>query len=61
MEACSTAHHWARELSAIGHEVRLMPPTYVKPCVKRGKNDAASYAGFWVTVGVRRRGDLGSQ
>lgn len=41
MEACSTAHHWARELSALGHEVRLMPPTYVKPYVKRGKNDAA--------------------
>ena len=44
MEACSTAHHWARELSALGHEVRLMPPTYVKPYVKRGKNDAASGA-----------------
>ena len=41
MEACSTAHHWARELSALGHDVRLMPPTYVKPYVKRGKNDAA--------------------
>src|SRR5436305_12735525 len=41
MEACSTAHHWARELSALGHEVRLMPPAYVKPYVKRGKNDAA--------------------
>src|SRR5918995_4472121 len=41
MEACSTAHHWARELVALGHEVRLMPPTYVKPYVKRGKTDAA--------------------
>ena len=41
MEACSTAHHWARELMALGHDVRLMPPTYVKPYVKRGKNDAA--------------------
>src|SRR5215213_2788255 len=41
MEACSTAHHWARELIALGHDVRLMPPTYVKPYVKRGKNDAA--------------------
>jgi len=41
MEACSTAHHWARELTALGHDVRLMPPTYVKPYVKRGKNDAA--------------------
>ena len=41
MEACSTAHHWARELIGLGHEVRLMPPAYVKPYVKRGKNDAA--------------------
>lgn len=44
MEACATAHHWARELSALGHEVRLMPPHYVKPYVKRGKNDAADAA-----------------
>lgn len=41
MEACGTAHYWARELQALGHEVRLMPPSYVKPYVKRGKNDAA--------------------
>ncbi len=41
MEACATAHHWARELGALGHEVRLMPPHYVKPYVKRNKNDAA--------------------
>jgi transposase len=41
MEACSGAHHWGRELRAIGHEVRLMPPSYVKPYVKRGKTDAA--------------------
>ena len=41
MEACATAHHWARELTALGHEVRLVPPSYVKPYVKRGKNDAA--------------------
>jgi transposase len=41
MEACSTAHYWARELVALGHDVRLMPPTYVKPYLKRGKNDAA--------------------
>lgn len=40
MEACATAHHWGRELMALGHEVRLMPPAYVKPYVKRGKNDA---------------------
>lgn len=41
MEACASAHHWARELMAIGHEVRLMAPAYVKPYVKRGKTDAA--------------------
>ena len=41
MEACSGAHHWARELSALGHEVRLMPAAYVKPYVKRGKTDRA--------------------
>ena len=41
MEACATAHHWARELSALGHEVRLMAPSYVKAYVRRQKNDAA--------------------
>lgn len=41
MEARATAHHWARELIALGHEVRLMPPQYVKAYVKRNKNDAA--------------------
>ena len=41
IEACATAHHWSRELSALGHEVKLMPPSYVKPYVKRHKNDAA--------------------
>jgi transposase len=41
MEACATSHHWAREIAALGHEVRLMPPRYVKPYVKRNKNDAA--------------------
>jgi len=40
MEACGSAHFWARELMKLGHEVRLMPPTYVKPYVKRNKNDA---------------------
>jgi len=39
--ACGTSHHWARELVKLGHEVRLMPPAYVKPYVKRGKTDAA--------------------
>jgi transposase len=41
MEACATAHHWARELIALGHEVKLMPPAYVKAYVNRNKNDAA--------------------
>ncbi len=41
MEACASAHHWARELIKLGHDVRLMPPAYVKPYVKRGKTDAA--------------------
>ncbi len=41
IEACATAHHWARELAALGHEVKLMPPAYVKAYVKRVKNDAA--------------------
>jgi transposase len=41
MEACATAHHWARELLALGHEVRLMAPAYVKAYVRRQKNDAA--------------------
>ena len=41
MEACSGAHHWARELATLGHEVRLMPAAYVKPYVKRGKTDRA--------------------
>ena len=41
IEACASAHHWARELSGLGHQVRLMPPSYVKPYVKRQKNDAA--------------------
>jgi transposase len=41
MKACATAHHWARELARLGHTVRLMPPAYVKPYVKRGKTDAA--------------------
>jgi transposase len=41
IEACGSAHHWARVLQSFGHEVRLIPPQYVKPYVKRGKNDAA--------------------
>ena len=41
LEACATSQYWAREIGALGHEVRLIPPAYVKPYVKRQKNDAA--------------------
>src|SRR6516164_7800015 len=40
IEACASSHHWSRQLLALGHDVRLMPPRYVKPYVKRQKNDA---------------------
>ena len=40
IEACASSHHWSRELQALGHTVRLMPPAYVTPYVKRHKNDA---------------------
>ncbi len=41
IEACASSHYWAREITSLGHEVKLMPAQYVKPYVKRGKNDAA--------------------
>ena len=44
MEACSSAHHWGRQLLALGFEVRLIPPAHVKPYVRRNKNDAADAA-----------------
>jgi transposase len=44
LEACGSAHHWARVMSGLGHEVRLMPPAYVKPYVKRNKSDAIDAA-----------------
>ena len=50
MEACSTAHFWARELAALGHEVKLMPAAYVKPYVKRGKSDALDAEGICEAV-----------
>jgi transposase len=50
MEACSTAHFWARELAALGHEVRLMPAAYVKPYVKRSKSDALDAEGICEAV-----------
>ena len=50
MEACATAHHWARELTKLGHTVRLMPPSYVKGYVKRSKIDAADVAAICEAV-----------
>ena len=50
MEACGSAHHWARQLQALGHEVRLMPAGYVKPYVKRQKNDAVDAEACWEAV-----------
>ena len=51
LEACATAHYWARELQAVGHEVRLMPAQYVKAYVKRNKNDAADAEAICEAVG----------
>jgi transposase len=51
IEACATAHHWGREIAALGHEVRLMPAHYVKAYVKRGKNDAADAEAICEAVG----------
>ena len=49
MEACATAHYWARELTKLGHTVKLMPPAYVKAYVKRNKNVSCS----WSTISCR--------
>jgi transposase len=51
MEACATAHHWARLIGASGHEVRLIPPSYVKPYVRRSKTDAADAQAICEAVG----------
>ena len=50
IEACPTAHHWSRQLSALGHTVRLMPPSYVKAYLKRSKNDANDAAAICEAV-----------
>jgi len=50
MEACASSHYWAREIAAMGHEVRLIPPAYVKPYVKRQKNDMADAAAICEAV-----------
>jgi transposase len=51
IEACASSHHWSRELRALGHRVRLMPPAYVKPYVKRQKNDATDAEAICEAVG----------
>jgi transposase len=51
LEACGGSHHWARELGRLGHEVRLLPPQYVKAYVKRGKNDARDAEAICEAVG----------
>src|SRR5450759_2225912 len=53
IEACASSHHWWRELKALGHTVRLMPPAYVKPYVKRQKNDAADAEAICEAVSTR--------
>ena len=50
IEACASAHYWARELRALGHQVRLIPPAYVKPYVRRGKSDALDAAAICEAV-----------
>jgi len=50
IEACPTAHYWGRELKSLGHDVRLIPPQYVKPYVRRSKNDAADAAAICEAV-----------
>ena len=51
MEACASSHHWSRQLQALGHDVRLMPPAYVRPYVKRQKNDATDAEAICEAVG----------
>ena len=51
VEACASSHHWSRQLQALGHTVRLMPPAYVKPYVKRQKNDATDAEAICEAVG----------
>src|SRR6266508_4504617 len=57
LEACATAHYWARELGALGHEVRLMPAQYVKAYIKRNKHDAADADAICAGQDGRATGD----
>ena len=57
IESCGSSHHWSRLLQSFGHEVKLIPPQYVKPYVKRGKNDAADAEALCEAV-TRRACDL---
>jgi transposase len=50
IEACGTSHYWARELTALGHDVKLMPPTYVKAYTRGNKNDASDAEAIWEAV-----------
>ena len=61
MEACGGAHFWARELKALGHEVKLMVPRYVKGYAKRGKNDAADAAAICEAVSRRHVEEVGAK
>jgi transposase len=64
IEACASSHHWSRQLQALGHTVRLMPPAYVKPYVKRQKNDATDAEAICEAVNaalVYSTADLGDQ
>ena len=56
IEACASSHYWSRELQALGHMVRLMPPAYVKPYLKRQKNDAADAEAIPAFAGTSLRG-----
>ena len=50
MEACGSAHHWARVLSALGHQVELLPARQVRPFVRSNKDDAADARAIWVAA-----------
>jgi len=61
MEACGSAHCWARELKTMGHEVLLTPPAYTKPHVKRGNNDAVDAEAICASGRVRACGSFRSK